>query len=487
MRLLFFLPAINYDRIFECFVFELLERGHEIHVLLDGSKQQLPVGAGEVAARLVSEFGGRYSWAPYTRPEEPRDGLARVLRLTLDYLRYLAPEYEAADALRARSRERVKPLVRRAVEAAARTSGGRRLVATVFGALERALPPPQALVALIREEAPDVVMAAPLITLGSAQVETFRAAERLGVPTVLPVASWDNLTNKGVIRDVPTRTIVWNEDQVEEAVRLHGLPRDRVHAVGAHAWDHWFGWRPSTSREDFTSTVGLDPARPFFLYACSSSFIGGDESVFFLEWLDRLRSAGGALADAGVLVRPHPQHTCIWQDVELPDSRVVVWPLAGEVPTDARRKNHYFDSIYHSRGVVGINTSVLIEAAIVGRPVLTIQSERYRSTQSGTLHFAYVAGEDGVLDVASDWAEHFEQLTAALAADGPRRERIDDFLRRFVRPHGLDRRTAPLAADVVERAAGEHSSPPATSTLARATVRLLVGLTALRASLLRRC
>ena len=485
LRILFFLPAINYDRIFECFVRELLERGHTVRVLLDGSKQKLPVGAGEIARGFATEFGDRYSWQPLVRRDRPRDGVARTLRLAVDYARYLEPEYAAADALRERSRERVRPVLRSVIDRAARTARGRQLVARVLRALERALPAPPDLVARIREEGPDVVMAAPLVSLGSAQADAFRAAEQLGIPTVLPVASWDNLTNKGLVRDVPTRTIVWNDDQVEEAVRLHGLPRDRVHAVGAHAWDHWFAWRPSSSREEFAATVGLDPARPFFLYACSSSFIGGDETVFVLDWLDRLRAADGALATAGVLVRPHPQHTRIWQDVDLSGRGAVVWPLAGEVPTDARRKDNYYDSIFHSAGVVGINTSALIEAAIVGRPVLTITTDRYRASQSGTLHFGYVAGDDGVLDVASSWDEHLAQLAAALT-DGSRRERIEPFLRRFVRPHGLDRRAAPLAAEVVEQAATERSSPPAASAPARAVVAVLVGATALRAALLRR-
>ena len=89
------------------------------------------------------------------------------------------------------------------------------------------------------------MLVSPLVGLGFVESDYVRAAAELGVPTVLVVASWDNLTNKGLIRDVPTLTIVWNEMQVEEAVRLHKIPEERVIPVGAHSFDHWFSWEPA--------------------------------------------------------------------------------------------------------------------------------------------------------------------------------------------------------------------------------------------------
>jgi hypothetical protein len=49
------------------------------------------------------------------------------------------------------------------------------------------------------------------------------------------VASADDLRTKGGIRDVPTLTVVRNELQVDEAVRLHGLPSDGIVAVGGES------------------------------------------------------------------------------------------------------------------------------------------------------------------------------------------------------------------------------------------------------------
>ena len=80
----------------------------------------------------------------------------------------------------------------------------------------------------------DVILVSPLVGLGSAQSDWVRLAAELGIPSVLPVASWDNLTNKGVLKEIPGQTLVWNEAQAREAIELQGVPADRVVVTGAH-------------------------------------------------------------------------------------------------------------------------------------------------------------------------------------------------------------------------------------------------------------
>src|SRR5918911_248558 len=79
---------------------------------------------------------------------------------------------------------------------------------------------------------PGAVRFTPLLEPGSVQVEFERAANRMGIPTCLCVASWDNLTNKGLIHELPDLVTVWNEPQREEAVRLHGVPEERIVITG---------------------------------------------------------------------------------------------------------------------------------------------------------------------------------------------------------------------------------------------------------------
>jgi hypothetical protein len=127
-----------------------------------------------------------------------------------------------------------------------------------------------------------------------------------------------------------------------------------------------------------------------------------------------------------------------------------VWPRFGEAPHDDASYSNYFDSIYHSVAVVGINTTAQIESAIVGRPVHTLLADEFRATQEGTLHFRYLKAEDiGHLLVAGSFEEHAEQLEQSLRGrdDGGRNEH---FLRRFVRPHGLDVSATGLVVEAIE-------------------------------------
>jgi hypothetical protein len=113
-----------------------------------------------------------------------------------------------------------------------------------------------------------------------------------------------------------------------------------------------------------------------------------------------------------------------------------------------------YDSLYHSAAVVGLNTSAMIEAAIVERPVYTITLPEYAGCQAGTVHFGYVLAErGGTVSVSSTFQEHLQQLSQAPHATGETRERARRFLASFVRPHGLDTPASRIMVDEIERAA----------------------------------
>src|SRR3954452_5467062 len=481
LRMLVLLRAINMDRISEGFVRCALEGGHTVHVALEQSKDRAGRVAGERSLfdALEEEYAA-FSFEGLPPHEEPWIYTATKLRSAIDLLRYYEPEFREAGDLRRRSRERAPWYAR--VPAALglfRIKPLRWAADRFWRAVERRMPVSERSLRLMGEFEPDVGVVSPLVEIGSPQGDHLRAADRLGIPTVLVVASWDNLTTKGVIRDLPDTTIVWNQDQVREAIELHGVPEDRVVATGAHSHDHWFVWAPATGKEEFTGKVGLDSARPFLLYVCSSGFIAGDdEPEFVREWARRLAQSGvPEVEPLGVIVRPHPQNFPSWRDADLEEpGRIVVWPRGGVAPTDVQAKKDYFDSLYHAKAVVGINTTALVDSAIVRRPVFTMVSDHFRSTQTGTLHFSYLArdGGKGLLNVPRSWDEHFAQLAEALRSADAHRARIEAFLTAFVRPHGLDRPAAPLAVDAIEGAAAGEKDP----VVPRGPLRGMVGITA---------
>jgi len=232
--------------------------------------------------------------------------------------------------------------------------------------------------------------------------------------------------------------------------------------TGAAPYDHWFEWRPCESHHAFCTRVGLPPGRPYLLYLCSSKSIAPHEAAFVRRWVTELRAVSPQLRGAGVLVRPHPENAKQWREADLSDlEHVALWPPAGASPVDENSRAEYYDSIYHSAAVVGVNTSAQIESAIVGRGVYTVLTTEFRGAQQGTLHFRHLGdANSGLLHVAENFAEHAEQLEAALDAAHDGDDRCRRFIETFVRPHGLHRPATPVLVAALEETAARGRTRP---------------------------
>src|SRR5919107_1793568 len=136
LRILFALRAVNFDRVFECFIRELLRRGHRVAVVYDREKRGLPADATKLFDTIAAEHPS-FSYEAYRRPREWWLAGATALRYAVDYLRYL----------------------------------------------EHGLPVSANLRQLLRDHAPDVLLVSPLVGLGESQIDYVRAAAAEGIPT----------------------------------------------------------------------------------------------------------------------------------------------------------------------------------------------------------------------------------------------------------------------------------------------------------------
>ena len=123
--------------------------------------------------------------------------------------------------------------------------------------------------------------------------------------------------------------------------------------------------------------------------------------------------------------------------------------LYGSNPVDDASKDDYFESLFYSSAVVGLNTSAFLEGAVVGRPVHTVLLPEFHENQEGVLHFHYLLTVGGgVLQAGRTFAEHHAQLAASLAPSA--RRPGAGFVREFVRPHGSTSPATPVFCDAVE-------------------------------------
>jgi len=476
MKILFCVTNFGFLRNFQSTLSLLAERGHRLHLVTDRSDT---TGGMQMVQDLVAAYPSiTYEISPPLR-RRLWYTFASVVRLTLDYWRYLDPRFERAVQLRGRAERQVPRLSIWLMRVPGlRSAIGRGLLTRATKMIERAIPIRAEVRELIAREKPDVLLLTPLLYFGSRQVEHVRAAQRVGVPSVLAVGSWDHLTTKGLIHEIPDHVIVWNALQKEEAIELHGVPPDRVVVTGAQAYDHWFDRRSSTSRAEFCARVGLSGDRPYLLYLCSSPFITPHEVGFVRRWVAAVRgSASPALRSVGILIRPHPQNAVQWNGVDLSEQGAAIWPRAGANPIDAAAKAEYFDSMYHSHAVVGVNTSALIESGIVGRRVYSILVDEFSTTQEGTLHFQHLKNvEGGLLRLAATLEEHTAQVAPTLesAAEPGDDLKVRSFVQGFVRPHGLDAAATPRVVEAIERVAASGRLQPRGESVAAIAMRVLM-------------
>ncbi len=469
MRILFFARHYSYLRLFESGIAELARRGHQIHLSADREES---MGGRGMVERLAEKnpnitLGTTPGRAPGAWTE-----FARRLRLGIDYLRYLDPRYADTPHLRTRARDRAP----RSVVAIAEhlSAGARETFGRLLRTLERGIPPSAHLESYIRQQTPDVVLITPLVELGSPQMDHLAAAKALGVRTALPVASWDHLSSKAVVRNHPDLLLVWNEIQKQEAIEMHGVAPERVVVTGAHCYDQWFGRAPSRSRESFCSRVGLRSDRSYVLYLCSSLFRGtASEAAFVERWVEAIRTSDDPrLKDIGLLIRPHPARRDEWKDIDLSGYRnIVFW---GSHPVDDEAKDDYFDSMYYSAGVVGLNTSAFLEAAVVEKPVHTVLVDDIsKHNQEGTIHFHYLLDVNGgLLHVARTLDEHRRLLADSLAPEGGGDVKAHRFVEGFIRPFGASVAATPRFADALETLGASPSPRPVGDRLAERSLRL---------------
>jgi hypothetical protein len=416
--------------------FELQARGVELvfaaktrHV----ERVRLPEG-------LVEGGGASVVKLPLRRIGTDADAI-KALRLLADYVRFLDPTLPQAGYPRSRIAGRLRSL---GVLAEDEPSGSLPPDAHVWlqqalRRLEELVEPQPALEQAVAELAPDGMLLVTRCSFGGSEPDAIKVARRLGLPSIMLVWSWDNLSSKAVLQEQPDRLLVWNDVQCSEAVELHGIPAERVEVVGAANFDRFF--------EEFDASPGRgdrDGRPATILYLGSSPNIAADEPEIFDRWRRALRSSGDRiLQEAAIVVRPHPASVERWRAWPTPEDVTLAEPRAKvEHATLARL-------LGRADVVVALNTSAEIEAAIAGCPVVTFRAGADAPGQEGSLHFSYLlTASDGFVVDSPSLESHTRRLGAVLRGDFDRGA-IDRFVERFVRPRGIDAMVSPIVAATV--------------------------------------
>ena len=229
---------------------------------------------------------------------------------------------------------------------------------------------------LLARWTPDVLVA-PTTIQDALDTELLKAARRAGVPVIGAPASWDTLTSKGCFLVDPDALLVWGEDTLRHALEHHGMPPGRVFVTGPPHFDVYGPTWPAEPRERFLARRGIDPAKRVVLFAGTTVTYWADEPTQ-IRALSRA-IASGELADCVIWYRPHPRRTArdMREFVGLPGVHVddvLVAQKERGIGYSILREDlaHYRSLVDACDGVVTAFSTMIIEAALMGKPSLVV-------------------------------------------------------------------------------------------------------------------
>jgi hypothetical protein len=451
MRVLVVMQHINFFRNLEPVVRELDARGHETIVLhgsrpADGKPKMVHAGRGiEVAGAEIASLTTGY------RPV-PGEFLQRRLRTGRQVMNrglYLQRGHPSPDRVVDGIGRSLSPVVRTCIEAApVRALLRSRHALPAWRRFERASPASRGVTSVLEALAPDVVVVSPAVwPKHPVEADYIHAANRLGIPTVGYLNSWDNLTSKGTVHVLPDVFIVWNEALATEAEEIHRIPREIIRVTGAPHLDHFF---ELSARRSVCADGG-----PYIVYLCSSRTLIADETHIVTGLADALARelAGGAPT---VVVRPHPVNAEPWEGYDHPGT--AVYPRLGDQADTPASWQEYFDQLSGASAFVGLNTTAFLEAAVADRPCLTIVSDEFFDQQGRTGHFRHLLAAD-FLEVCADVGEVAARVAGVLGGADEKAAGRRRFAKEFLRPRGIRTPARSVVADTIEELVAPGAGP----------------------------
>jgi hypothetical protein len=337
------------------------------------------------------------------------------------------------------------PKLRRTVEhQPVRLLLGTSVVRRLLADAESLQPADRQIRSWLKRNRVDAVVASPTNLWSAPEAEFVKAASRAGIPSAVAVLSWDNLLTKGIIPCRPSMLLAWNGAQKRDAVEVHGIDAASIVITGAPFFDRWFQGESPDDRESFLEQLGLAAAARYVLYLGSSANIAPNESWLVRQIRDSL-DRDPRLAPLELLVRPHPTNPQMVADiVGAPGIRVTPSVVSWSEVT----QQEMLELVYHSEAFIGVNTSAMLGAVIVGKPGFSILSDEYRQTHDEAPHFRDMK-EANVLYLDDDCDSAIRRLAAVLAGDDPQAVDRERFVRDFIRPRGLEPNAGTWQAEAI--------------------------------------
>ncbi|RJX34044.1 MAG: hypothetical protein C4525_07865 [Desulfarculus sp.] len=226
-----------------------------------------------------------------------------------------------------------------------------------------------------------------------------RAARRHHCPVAAVVHSWDNPTAKGYRAARPDAVIAWNLRMAQELAVYQDIDPGIISVEGVAHWDYYFdGSLRLRPRPEFLASLGLDPGRRLLFYG-SSAPKNFPHTFDALEWLAQAIREDRFAQPAQLLVRLHPAYFVSkgnGQVLESYQGRIEalerdyrglvrfahprIESLSGGLDMPKEDMLGLAETLGHADVLLTEYSTLMIEAAILDRPVINVSLFQYRDT-----------------------------------------------------------------------------------------------------------
>lgn len=226
----------------------------------------------------------------------------------------------------------------------------------------------------------------------SFEMPIYKAGRKLNLPILGILRSWDNIY-KG-LRLRPDHLTVWNPVNKEEAIRVMKLDPSRVHVTGGSQFDPYFTDAViNSTRENFASEFGFNPAKPIITIATLGAFVHAYDEHYLIDHLIECIEKRELPEGTQLLIRLHPTSKLEYVQHYLKYSFIKLSYISGYIPTigwnmTKKEVQQVGRIMKHSDVVISPGSTITIETAIYNTPIIVPVFHHYQP-ESGVIIFNY--------------------------------------------------------------------------------------------------
>jgi hypothetical protein len=202
-------------------------------------------------------------------------------------------------------------------------------------------------------------------------------AVRRGIPLIGMVRNWDNLSGHLYLPFAPDRLLVQSEYLREEAIDVQRFDPRTISVVGFAQYDHYIEEKRFVDRETFMNQWQLDPTKKLIVYGAIGEDLFKNEPLL-PAMFERMVKEGRFVMSVQFIYRPHPffpdtvkgieqmKHVRYDPGFALGTANARGWQFSD------KERDHLVNLLRHTDVMVTCGSTLMIESAITGTPVVNI-------------------------------------------------------------------------------------------------------------------